>query len=644
VIILAIIDFAFRFQRPQQLAVEYARRGHRVFWISANRFLPLTSSTPFTLRKLRDNLWEADLRAEPVDIYQHELSPALQHSLQSSFHEFARECSILDNIILVQLPFWRRSALDLKELTGGVLAYDCMDEWHSFNNLGRFNRMEEQSLVHDADVLFVTARRLADKFESVGLKPVLVRNGVDYEFFTRSTPSAAQWRSDGPIIGYFGAIADWIDLDLIYNVAKLRPSYTFVLIGQVFNRDTSALQTLPNIYLLGHQPYDSIPGFLHLFDVCHIPFLLNAITAATDPVKLYEYLALGKPVVATDMAELRDYSDLVYIGRGAEDYAAKLDLALLENTPASRHRRATFAKANTWSHRVDTMAETISAALPTVTIVIVTYNSAGFIEPCLASIWRNDSYPAIEVIVVDNASQDDTDDVLQNHRRNQPRLRYERLTTNRGFAAANNIGAAMGTGEYLLFLNADTITTPGWIGRLLQHLRAEPTIGLICPVTNFAGNEAKISITYRDLQEMEQFAVELASQKRGTWTELPMVPLYCAMMRRSIYEQIGGIDEQYEIGMFEDDDLSAAVRSLTLATAVAEDCFVHHFGQGSFSKLAPEEYNRIFTANRLRFERKWSTKWTGHKLRTGVRPPFEEIRFDPKEFCELSGATHTPAD
>jgi GT2 family glycosyltransferase len=333
------------------------------------------------------------------------------------------------------------------------------------------------------------------------------------------------------------------------------------------------------------------------------------------------------------MAELRAYGDLVYIGYHAADYAEKLDLALAQNTTERQHRRAEFAKANTWRARVDVMDEVVSAKFPKVTVIIVTYNSSRYIGPCLDSIWRNASYPNFEVIVVDNASKDDTGEILRIQACQQPRLRYECLDTNRGFAGANNLAARMATGDYLIFLNADTITTPGWIGRLLRHLRREPGIGLICPVTNFAGNEAKISTNYRDMRQMEQFAAGLARDYQGAWIDIPMVPLYCAMIERSVYERAGGLDEQYEIGMFEDDDLSAAVRSLALTTAAAEDCFIHHFGQGSFSKLAPEEYNRIFDANRRRFERKWSIEWTGHKLRPGVRPPFEETRFEPEQFC-----------
>ena len=112
-----------------------------------------------------------------------------------------------------------------------------------------------------------------------------------------------------------------------------------------------------------------------------------------------------------------------------------------------------------------------------------------------------------------------------------------------------------------------------------------------------------------------------------------MAPLFCGMIRRELYTQLGGLDEGYGVGMFEDDDLSAALHARGLRTVVAEDCFVHHFGQGAFSNLAPQEYAGLFERNRSRFEQKWSTRWQPHRLRPGVIPPDQDVRFQPESFC-----------
>ncbi len=630
VIVLGIIDFDFRFQRPQQIAAQYARNGHRVFWVSPTRFLPLSSEKAFEAVLLRDNLWEIHLRGEQPDIYMGSLDPAMARTLTASLAELYRGWAVGDSIALAQLPFWRQVTLLLREAEGSIVVYDCMDDWDTFENIGEFNVYEEKKFVHECDVLVVTGQGLVEKFAGQGLKPLLARNGADYGFFAQAQTRNLLGAIPRPIVGYFGAIADWIDLDLVYAVAKARPQYSFVLIGQVFGRDTSALESLPNVFLLGNQNYERIPVFLAEFDACTIPFLLNQVTKATDPVKLYEYFSQGKPVVATDMAELAQCAGLLYIGYDPEDFAQKLDLALNESGDDLRQQRVDFAKQNNWAQRVDTIDAAVRNAFPLVSILIVTYNSADYVRPCFDSL--RDTYPSYEVIVVDNHSEDSTVDIVKEYAATDPRIHLHCLSSNSGFAAGNNLAARESAGEYLILLNVDVMVTPGWIERLLRHLRKDTSIGLICPVTNFVANEAKINVDYTNFDEMRRFAMCLATKQKGRLVNLDVAALFCTAISRDLWQRIGELDEGFGMGMFEDDDFSMRVLKVGRRVVAAEDCFVHHFGQGSFSKLPSEQYDQIFDANRRRFEEKWKVAWKPHKTRANVRPAFEEKRFVPAEF------------
>ena len=332
-VILAIIDFDFRFQRPQQIASEFARQGHRVFWISPTRFLPASSPHAYDVLPLRDNLWEIHVRSRQPDIYMGDLQPDVVASMSEALGHLYRDWTIAEHTVLLQLPFWRRLALQLRSTHGSKLLYDCMDDWETFENMGKFNVSEEKHLVEECDVLVVTGAELQRKYQAQGLNPVLARNGADFPFFSQARPNDLLAGIPKPIVGYFGAIADWIDLDLVYAVAKSRPQYSFVMIGQVFGRDISQLESLPNVRMLGSKPYADIPAYLYHFDACTIPFLINQVTKATDPVKLYEYFSLGKPVVATDMAELAQCGDLVYIGHDPEDFARQTGLRRLRKRP-----------------------------------------------------------------------------------------------------------------------------------------------------------------------------------------------------------------------------------------------------------------------------------------------------------------------
>lgn len=633
VIILAIIDFDFRYQRPQQIAAHFAAAGHRVFWVSPTRFVSPDDPSPYHAHQLRENLWEIHLRGRQPDIYLGKLDPAACESFKSSLLELRKSCAIAEGAIMVQLPFWRQLAVALQRECSWTTCYDCMDDWDTFQNLGDFNRTEEVQLVKDADVVFVSAAKLQEKFEARGVTAHLVRNGVDYAFFNTPPAAAPPEQFQKPVIGYYGAIADWIDLDLVYQVASLRPEYSFVLIGQVFNRDMSQLESLPNVHLLGHKPYESLPSYLRLFDVCHIPFLLNEVTAATDPVKLYEYLSAGKPVVSTGLSELAFCRDLVLVANTAPEYAEAIDRALQLTSGDDVRRRREFARSHTWTLRVAAMDAVISGAMPLVSVIVVTRNCERYIDLCLASLRRNCSYANLEVLVIDNASTDNTYALLLKHAAVWNKIKLIRSEQNSGFAAANNAAIQQAQGEYLVLLNPDTVVTPGWCGRLLMHLTCHDDVGLVSAVTNFAGNEVKVNFDYDAEESMERFAVRRAELHQGEHTDVAVAPLFCSMVRKNLYDEIGGLDERFEIGMFEDDDFSLKVRERGLRVVAAEDCFVHHFGQGSFSQLSPAEYNELFAINRSRFEEKWDREWIPHQVRPGTKPPLEDRRFQPEAFA-----------
>jgi glycosyltransferase involved in cell wall biosynthesis len=160
------------------------------------------------------------------------------------------------------------------------------------------------------------------------------------------------------VVGYAGAIADWFDFDLLEALARARPQYSFVVVG-AFERQrhvsgpaVERLRQFSNIHLLGHKPFAEVPSFLAGFDVCTIPFVVNRVTEATNPVKMYEYLAAGKPTVSTPLAEVSALGPpYAYIGATASEFAGQIDRALAEDSPSKREQRAAFASSNSWTDR-----------------------------------------------------------------------------------------------------------------------------------------------------------------------------------------------------------------------------------------------------------------------------------------------------
>lgn len=615
VICFSIVNWDFRYQRPQQIISQYAAHGHRVFYIKLDRFLNANADPGFSITRLRENVYQLTLAAyRPIWINQEDIRGGNAQRLLAAIDDLRQALHIEEAISYVMTPSWTTTALEARTRWGWRIIYDCMDEWKGFPGMGRAITQAEERLVRQCDLLVVTAQRLFDKWRKLDRPMVLARNAVDYDFYSRRLQANSLLAGvSHPIVGYFGAIADWFDLELMIYVARSRPSYTFVLLGGVFEVDVSELAALPNVRLLGQQPYETMPQYLHSFDACLIPFKTNDTTAATDPVKVYEYLSAGKPVVSSDLPELRQFSELLYLARDREHFVRQLDLALAEKDDQLSERRRSFASRNTWKNRYEIIHQGFVGTVPRASIIIVTYNNLALNRLCLESILRNTDYPNYEVIVVDNNSSDQTPAYLRQLAEHHPHIRIILNPDNRGFAAANNQGLAISDGSRLVLLNNDTIVPPGWLGRLLRHLN-DPKIGLVGPVTNFTGNEAKVEVDYETLGEMESFAEEWMWNNSGRVAPIHMLAMFCVAFRREVYEEIGPLDEQFGIGMFEDDDYALRVKERNLEVVCAADVFVHHFGQAAFKALITDgRYDDLFAENRRRFETKWNLAWIPHQ-------------------------------
>jgi glycosyltransferase involved in cell wall biosynthesis len=317
------------FQRPQQIAVSLARHGALVFYMEE----PLThNSTPF--QKVEERLF---LCRVPIETF------------------WVMNTPVVYTLTWMLSKYWM--AIDTPRLV-----YDYVDNLDTFVG-NRFElRRSHDRLLKRADVVLVTAQRLKSQVKDQRPDAVYCPNGCDYRHFVQARQPCSATPPDDiaailalgkPVIGYYGALANWFDADLLQRVAYQKPDFSFVLVGpdhEDFLR-SSTLLAQPNIYWLGAKPYQQLPDYLRCFDVAMIPFKLNEITHATSPVKLFEYMAAEKPVVITPMQESMQYPG-VLVGANAIEFTTQIIEALkLKQSPAYLELLDQTALANTWDMR-----------------------------------------------------------------------------------------------------------------------------------------------------------------------------------------------------------------------------------------------------------------------------------------------------
>lgn len=609
-----VIDWHFRIQRPQHLARELAAAGHRVFYIS-NHFIDC-AEPGFAVEALDGGgrLFQVRLHlAGRPAIYHAAPNEAQRGQLRAGIGQLlawtrSRACASL-----VQHPYWLETA---QALPNQRLVYDCMDHHGGFADNSQDVLAREHELMRDADLLVVTSDWLRIETAKYNPHSLMVRNACQYEHFRERPAEVFRDPHDRRVIGYYGAIAEWFDLDLLEKVARNHPDCLVLLVGADTAGARRRLQHLGNVEFTGEVAYAKLPYYLYGFDVCLLPFQVIPLTLATNPVKVYEYLSAGKDVVSIDLPEIRQFGDLVRTGVDHAGFLAALEASL--RAPVDGQlvaRRRQFAAEQTWAHRVSDLVQGIDALpQPKVSVVVVTYNNLDLTRVCLDSLDRYSDYPNLELIVVDNASADDTPGYLRAWAQAGGDRHVILNPDNRGFAAANNQGLATATGDYLVMLNNDTHVTPGWVATLVGHLRRTPSLGMLGPVTNNIGNEARIDIRYADMEQMLQAAGHYTARHAGQLTPLHTAAFFCVMMPRHVYAKVGDLDEAFGIGMFEDDDYCRRVQKEGWQIACADDVFIHHHLSASFNKIKQEKRQAMFERNKALYEAKWGT-WVPHKYR-----------------------------
>ena len=244
--------------------------------------------------------------------------------------------------------------------------YYCVDDHASFSGYDREQVLrDEEELCRRSDLVVTTSAALQRAKTPWSRRAILVPHGVDHGHFARAMSEDLPTPEDiasipRPRLGFFGLIRDWVDLDLLADVARARPDWHVVLLGDS-TVDLSPYRSLANLHFLGRKPYERLPAYCRRFDAGLIPFRINELTLAVNPIKLREYLAAGLPVVSTPLPEVASYRRCVHVAEGQAAFIEAVEQALA--TPPEQRAAVSKAMAEeTWPRKVERICRAVTEA------------------------------------------------------------------------------------------------------------------------------------------------------------------------------------------------------------------------------------------------------------------------------------------
>ena len=246
--------------------------------------------------------------------------------------------------------------------------YYCIDDYAAFPGadqkaIARY----DGELTRNSDLVFFASKKLWSERQQERPDAIYSPHGVDFDLFHQAmdpdypvVPAGAVYQQ--PVIGWFGNIGEWVDAALVAEMARARPQWKFVLVG-LQTTDVTDLRALPNVVLVGAQPYQSLPGWARTFSVCIAPYILNRQLLNANPLKIREYLATGRPVVSSWAPEIEPYADVARIVRERTEFLPAIEAALAEGIGPGLQRRLEAVRYSTWDARVDAIVRKLEDAL-----------------------------------------------------------------------------------------------------------------------------------------------------------------------------------------------------------------------------------------------------------------------------------------
>lgn len=379
IVILSTQDWDYSPTRKHHFARMFAAQGNRVLYVEQQMHW---AGWLIDLRRQFSRAWRWLRGPRPVanGLWVYTLPLVLP------FFQMSARINWLNNLFLLPVLKWQLRRLGFAapilwaytphaadfvgRLGEQAAVYTCVDDFTSSRGLVSPDTIArlERRLIETVDLLITTAPALHESRRRYARQAALVPNGVDVEHFARAAsanlavpPAVADLPR--PIVGFVGRINYWIDTGLLARIARAHPEWSLVLVGPTdLLAKMKPLRGLANVHVTGRVPYADVPAYVKAFDVCVNPYLADGVAEHCSPLKLYEYVASGKPVVSVDMPAAHTFEGLVEIAADADEF-----LPLLERVVAAPDKRSgarmAAAREHTWQRRFEAVCAALAEIL-----------------------------------------------------------------------------------------------------------------------------------------------------------------------------------------------------------------------------------------------------------------------------------------
>lgn len=526
-------------------------------------------------------------------------TPVIRHEYIDDIDEsWFRQCLKKDALVIFEIPYLKfKPYLDMANKYECHTIYEHIDNWDS--SLG--NMFYDQDVfnyfLNNAKKITVTAKLLGEKIkQKVDREYLYSANAVNTELFE---PTRQYEKPRDLVIGkektllYFGSLwGEWFDWEKIDYIAQQCPDCTINLIGDCSGIPERVKAAAHNVHFLGLKKQTTLPAYLAYSDIALLPFKNCEIGKYVSPLKIFEYIAMNKKVISTPLDDIESYPN-VFCSDSKEEWVQEIHKAI------SIRDSSQFISSNNWYARCNQLLSLFFKPKfinSNISIIVLNYNNLKVIGKCVDSLIAHNKYN-YEIIVVDNGSKDGSYEMLKDKYGSKICLLKN---SKNGCSSGRNLGVSHAKGDWIVFLDSDQwVISDSWLDCALNILNDQITMGAISwnagwfepgkttgPIVDYLPNRA------------------LSDHNFLYRTDIAYLATSGLIMKKKIFEEIGGFDEFYDPTCFEDTDLSLKIRHNGYDIGYSPYMAIMHLPHQT-TKSGSSSHTKLMNRNGEYFKNKW---------------------------------------